>query len=830
MNLSRNVKDLVEKLEAASQLPGRGKAIKRICKLSNSDGQVVSWKFNEWDYGKNNIKLPCCARGLFITDDSKNPQIVARGYDKFFNIDETPFTRWDTLESDTKGTYNVTLKANGCIIFVSGMADGTLVVCSKHSTGPRDDVDRNHADAGEQFLLSQLKSIGIEPQQLALELYQNNVTAVAEYCDDTFEEHILEYTNDDVGLYLHGINYNETTFRTWDMDSVSEFARKYNFKQIKYENFNDFTLLKKFLEECSNSGTYHGQEVEGFVIRCKTRENGNDFFFKYKFEEPYLMYRQWREVTKDYISTKSRVFKFKKHKFITNKYLDFVIPILDSSPALCEEYMKGFGIIKLRNEFLKDFGMSGLEILNHEKVLELENANKIDYDTVDEHTKFLIIPVAVIGCGKTTTAMTINNIYPESWGHVQNDNITGKDNSLLMKRSLELLAKPGIKCVVVDRNNHQARERKELFDWIDEYKEDYLPYDTNIKVICLSFTKRDDLENVREITTNRVFARGDDHQSIKLSKYGEKKVMGIMSGFIKRFQPVNEDRMPDIMFDHVIDLTVTEKDSSLINAKRILNNLHDKYPVLVPTVPTDEEIRAAFEKSLEYKPTTVKIINEKGSRRNKNKDKKHTSAPTMKKLKPVYFFAELRDPTKLLRCIKAFIEENRSSIDNDSYIHIDRLFQDKKYQEKLHVTLIHLMQGKKGTETQQQLWDDYLRSFDEYLTVNPETFDKNCDRIKTKYSIKVTVQSLYWDSKIATLTVKPELVEVERDGSLNTLACCNDIPHITLGILEEGIKPVYSNELLKMMNQNDKESRPANSFCLELAGLEVQIADVYIHL
>lgn len=351
MNLSRNVKDLVEKLEAASQLPGRGKAIKRICKLSNSDGQVVSWKFNEWDYGKNNIKLPCCARGLFITDDSKNPQIVARGYDKFFNIDETPFTRWDTLESETKGPYNVTLKANGCIIFVSGMADGTLVVCSKHSTGPRDDVDRNHAYAGEQFLLSQLKSIGIEPQQLALELYQNNVTAVAEYCDDTFEEHILEYTNDDVGLYLHGINYNETTFRTWDMDSVSEFARKYNFKQIKYENFNDFTLLKKFLEECSNSGTYHGQEVEGFVIRCKTRENGNDFFFKYKFEEPYLMYRQWREVTKDYISTKSRVFKFKKHKFITNKYLDFVIPILDSSPALCEEYMKGFGIIKLRNEF-----------------------------------------------------------------------------------------------------------------------------------------------------------------------------------------------------------------------------------------------------------------------------------------------------------------------------------------------------------------------------------------------------------------------------------------------------------------------------------------------
>lgn len=219
-------------------------------------------------------------------------------------------------------------------------------------------------------------------------------------------------------------------------------------------------------------------------------DSGDDFFFKYKFDEPYLMYRQWREVTKDYITTRSRVFKFKKHKFITNKYLDFVIPLLENDKQMCDNYLRGFGIIKLRNAFLQDYGMSGMEILNYERVKELELRNAVNFDKVDENTKFLIFPVAVIGCGKTTTSLTLKNLFPKSWAVIQNDDITSKDKSMLMKRSLELLAQPEIKCVVVDRNNHQYRERTQLFTWFEELKEDYLAYDTNVKIIGLSFSLR----------------------------------------------------------------------------------------------------------------------------------------------------------------------------------------------------------------------------------------------------------------------------------------------------------------------------------------------------
>ena len=56
------------------------------------------------------------------------------------------------------------------------------------------------------------------------------------------------------------------------------------------------------------SGTWEGEQIEGFVIRSTVRDGGGagrppyrpgaPYFFKVKFEEPYLLYRQWREITR----------------------------------------------------------------------------------------------------------------------------------------------------------------------------------------------------------------------------------------------------------------------------------------------------------------------------------------------------------------------------------------------------------------------------------------------------------------------------------------------------------------------------------------------------
>src|SRR5690349_3598134 len=99
-----------------------------------------SWRMQDWDYKKEN--LPTYARGLFTHRNTRGqPEIVVRGYDKFFNHSEVRKTEWANVKKNTRGPYEISVKENGCIIFVSDMEDGSLLVCSKHSTGARADVE-----------------------------------------------------------------------------------------------------------------------------------------------------------------------------------------------------------------------------------------------------------------------------------------------------------------------------------------------------------------------------------------------------------------------------------------------------------------------------------------------------------------------------------------------------------------------------------------------------------------------------------------------------------------------------------------------------------------
>ena len=61
--------------------------------------KVTSWKMNEFKYYDVPSPFPTLARGLFTTkvadeaeDTNVKYRIVVRGYDKFFNIGEVPWT------------------------------------------------------------------------------------------------------------------------------------------------------------------------------------------------------------------------------------------------------------------------------------------------------------------------------------------------------------------------------------------------------------------------------------------------------------------------------------------------------------------------------------------------------------------------------------------------------------------------------------------------------------------------------------------------------------------------------------------------------------------
>ena len=82
---------------------------------------ITSWKMNEFKYYDVPSPFPTLARGLFTrqlpSTDDKEPryQIVARGYDKFFNIGEVPWTDVSTLLR-SRDTTNA--RRNKCVLTV----------------------------------------------------------------------------------------------------------------------------------------------------------------------------------------------------------------------------------------------------------------------------------------------------------------------------------------------------------------------------------------------------------------------------------------------------------------------------------------------------------------------------------------------------------------------------------------------------------------------------------------------------------------------------------------------------------------------------------------
>src|ERR1700761_8905034 len=365
--------EVTEMLRGLEGNKGKGKGRggfsckKNTFAIDGSNIKVDSWRMQDWDYKKPD--LPTYARGLFTTTNSKGqPEIAVRGYDKFFNHGEVRETEWRNVEQNTRGPYELSVKENGCIIFLSGLEDGTLLVCSKHSTGYRADTDVSHAKAGEKWVDRHLGTVGRTRRDLAMKLREMNATAVAELCDDEFEEHVLAYTPDTAGLYLHGLNLNLPQFATYPHQLLDQFANEWGFKKTTYIVKDDINDVKSFLDGIAETGNFEGRDTEGFVIRCQSKANTNqwhDWFFKYKFEEPYLMYRRWRECTKADIS--GRQPKYKKHKKITEDYLLFARKQLHANPGLGKEYQANHGIIKMRDDFLASRGLKGSDIIRQEE-------------------------------------------------------------------------------------------------------------------------------------------------------------------------------------------------------------------------------------------------------------------------------------------------------------------------------------------------------------------------------------------------------------------------------------------------------------------------------
>ena len=787
------MQQMVQSLEAHSK-KGKGRggfSCRKGTYVLPSGRQVDSWKMQDWDYKK--AHLPTYARGLFTGKSLKGKvEIFARGYDKFFNHGEIRKTEWDNVEKNTRGPYELSVKENGCIIFIAGMDDDTLLVCSKHSTGGRDDPEKAHSIWGERWIDKQLQALGKTRADLARTLHAMNATAVAELCDDAFEEHVLAYAPEAAGLYLHGINLNVPEFVTYSGHHIDKFAEDWGFRKVTYLMENDVRKVKTFLDGVAETGAYDGRHTEGFVIRCQARETvdsaWHDWFFKYKFEEPYLMYRQWRECTKAIIA--GRQPKYRKHKKITEEYLQYARARLAKDPNLGKEYNQNHGIIALRENFLNSRGLTGAEVIRQ----EIESGETLK----DVTHNVVLVPIATIGCGKTTIAIALRKLF--GWGHFQNDNIQGtkgRPQRFATAVCVQLAEHP---VVIADRNNHQKREREQLLTNIGNF----VP---NATFVALHFVHEPaNKPAIRAAMLDRVLSRGDNHQTIQGAS-DPQKVIGIMDGFLARFEPVDTENGPDQDFDMVIDLDPTL--SSRENLETVVTKLYAEYPKLFQgEMPSASDLDAAIDAAMHDYEVDLKHDlsrafgqsnnnpnNRRGDKRNKGRERGlqgryQDGAPSkgLKAPKINYFGIRLEHSR-----IRAILDTLFADADAKTAAFYRQLVQMRRIQTAFHCTLMH----DSSRAAEPELWDslrqrhedvfapEWERARDMGASAPPEVEMGRCG---------VLLERLVWDGRVMAFVVRIMDGDAGAEGEWK---CVNKVPHITVGTAAPSIKPKESNDLLE---------------------------------
>lgn len=193
---------------------------------------------------------------------------------------------------------------------------------------------------------------------------------------------MLPYTSDRSGLYLHGINLNTADLKTWPIEKVASFANEWGFRKVDYRTLRTVEEVKNFTDKIKEKGSFDDRPIEGFVVRTKIVSTGQDFFFKVKYDEPYLMYREWREITKTLLNNK----KPRVTYALSQGYLEWVKEKIKTQPKLFKDYKQNHGIFHVRDMFLEYCNNKG----------NAPTTTKIP----QEERKTLLVPVATIGCGK----------------------------------------------------------------------------------------------------------------------------------------------------------------------------------------------------------------------------------------------------------------------------------------------------------------------------------------------------------------------------------------------------------------------------------------------
>ncbi|KAL3894572.1 MAG: hypothetical protein SGCHY_005197, partial [Lobulomycetales sp.] len=277
--------------------------------------------------------------------------------------------------------------------------------------------------------------------------------------------HIIEYTGENRGLFLHGINENSISLHTWPSDRVKSTAALFGFHPVHHISFDSIPALRQFSEKCAETGSYNDLPIEGWVVRTTTTTD-SPHFFKIKYDEPYLMYREWREITKRLLKTGSpgRIRYPRSHA-----YADYVRSIMASGDVHGQltQIPLNRGIHRLRRAFLTS------------------------PTAPPPSSALLIIPVGLPCTGKTRLGRILAHLSIAT--HIEHDAdppISARKRTPRFLKSLHTATSHGA-AVYADHSCHRAQMRRETAS--------AAPSASRIIVVCFPHDLTDRASLVRRI-------------------------------------------------------------------------------------------------------------------------------------------------------------------------------------------------------------------------------------------------------------------------------------------------------------------------------------------
>ena len=228
-------------------------------------GHISSFNFSRRAFeDKQWNDLTTRARGLYI--DTANMKIAARGYEKFFAVNERPETQLSELARKFEYPLEVFVKENGFLGLVSyDRAADVLLITTKSSP------DGDMAELFKSMVSDDLR------QRMTEYLKEHDVTMLFEIIHPKADPHIIEY--DRQHIYLLDIVDNTLNFSVVPYDDMVNIAKmlgcEYKKKTIEINKWDDFMELYERSQSVLSTGEvpfegYVIRDSGGFMVKLKT--------------------------------------------------------------------------------------------------------------------------------------------------------------------------------------------------------------------------------------------------------------------------------------------------------------------------------------------------------------------------------------------------------------------------------------------------------------------------------------------------------------------------------------------------------------------------------